>query len=96
MFQPLGSSYPIFITDTDGPNTGQIVFRCNNDSDRASLEVLARLRSPVLLQAPAGTQDWPAGGRWVMLGDYSNERAADMASMAVTFDTLNWTEVATP
>jgi hypothetical protein len=92
VFQPLGSTTVVIVSDTPGPWTGTFRIRLDPD-EQEMLDELLELRQPVLVQAPSG-QGW--ADRFVMFGDQDRARAADKAFIEWGFDTLPWTEVAEP
>lgn len=94
LFQPLDAKYPIAVLDKRSSSSGQIVFRFDTDAARLAFEALADSASVVLIQAPAGTQDWP--DRYCALGDYERERTIDSSTGVYSFDSVQWTEVARP
>jgi hypothetical protein len=94
LFQPLNAKYPIAVLDKRSSASGLIVFRFTSDTDRDKFEALANEASVVLIQAPAGVQDWP--DRFCALGDFERERAIDTSSGTYSFDSVQWTEVARP
>lgn len=91
--QPLGATYPVVISDTRGPKTGQLVLRLDSDSERDALDALLDSAVPILIQSRP-TDAWE--DRWVVIGDTDRELVFDKAWCELTYETLPWTEVERP
>lgn len=91
--QPLGREDAIAVSDTRGPETGTITFRCSDDTTRDAIMSIGTLTVPVLL-APPG--DHHERNRWVILGDESVSRLIDQYWATERDVTYTWTEVARP
>lgn len=91
--QPLGRSDAVFGRDTRGPRKGTIRVALDTAEERAAMDALLEANVSVLIQAPPGDH-WP--DRWVELGDQARGRYEDKLGIGDVFDTLPWTEVASP
>ncbi len=90
IFQALGASEAIVVSDTREARTGQITLRLDTDEEIVALDALLDSGETLLLNAPAGDH-FP--DRYVALGDLDRERIADKAFIEGTLDSLQWTEV---
>lgn len=93
VFQALGATVPIVVTDTRGGATGSIILTLLAVSEQNALLGLLNSLDTLLLQGPAahGMAD-----RYVRFGDHASARAIDKAWSVVTRETLTWIEVAAP
>lgn len=93
MFQPLGASLPVVVSDTRGGAAGVIVVQLETTEDLAALDALLDTADTLLLQGPAadGHPD-----RYVKFGDATDVRVIDKGWSHVTRITLPWVEVEGP
>lgn len=91
--QPLGRSDAVVITDTRGPESGEIVFRLSADVDRDAVMSLADLGIPLLLAAQPNHHE---RDRWIVLGDEQIERLIDKSWSTERNGTYSWVEVLRP
>jgi len=93
VFQAIGSSSAVVVSDTRGPSAGSVTFRVDSDEDKADLDTLVESTTPLLLQ---GAPDEHWSDRYIVLGDYSRTRAYDKAFAETSFDSTSWIEVESP
>lgn len=93
VFQPLGRTDPVVVSDTRWPKTGEVVLWMEDDDERDALEALLDTLAPLLLQAADGDE---RPDRWVVFGDVAEESAVDKLAVSDTRNRLTWTEVARP
>lgn len=93
IFQPLGSSAAVVISDTRGPASGTVTLRLDSLEDQAALDALLDTTDTLLLQSPAGE----GGPGYVRLGNHERARiVSNLASAKRTFDTLEFVAVDKP
>lgn len=92
-FQPLGSSEAVVVTDTRGPESGSIRFRCDTDEEQAALRALIDALVPVLVQFRPEDHE---PDRWLSLAEHTRERFFDQSWAEGTWHELPWVEVARP
>lgn len=93
IFQPIGATDPLVVSDTRGPKTGSLTIRVDTDEEKDALDALIELAQPVLLQGVPG-QHWD--DKYVVLGDWQRVRAPDKSFVEATLETTSWTEVQKP
>lgn len=93
VFQALGATRALVVSDTRGADRGTIVFRVDTDSQASALNELLDSGEVLLLQGAPG-QHWT--DRYVVLGDLDRARLVDKAYVEGTLDTLTWVEVDAP
>lgn len=93
VIQPLSRDDAIVVSDTRGPESGEITFRLDDDGDRDAIMAIADLVTPVYLRPKAGDHE---RARWVILGDEQITRLVDSASFVHRNGTYQWTEVEPP
>ena len=93
IFQPLGRTDAIVISDTPAPWQGTIVIYAPDADARAAIDALLALGEPLLLQGVPGNH-WD--DRYVSFGDHDRARSVDKAWIAGTGETLPWIEVTAP
>lgn len=91
--QPLARDDAVITSDTRGPETGEITFRCSTDTMRGLIRRLATESTPLWLQAKAGAYE---RSRWIVLGDERIERLIDKSWSDERNATYTWTEVIRP
>lgn len=91
--QPLGRDDAVIISDTRGPQTGEIVFWAEDDDTRDAIMELASTTVPLLLQHPSNAHE---DDRWIALGDESVARLIDKSWRSERDLSYGWTEVARP
>lgn len=93
VFQPLGATLPIVISDTRAGETGTTVLVLTTVAAQNALDTLLDQAATLLLQGPAaeGHPD-----RYVRFGDHSSVRQVDKSWALTTLETLPWTRVAAP
>lgn len=93
VFQPLGRSSVIVVSDKRGPPQGTMTFSLDGGVDRDAWDSLLNEVDPLLVQMPIKYK-WDE--RWVLFGDHHRERYVDMLEVDDTLDTLPWIEVPRP
>lgn len=93
IFQALGATDAIVISDTRGADRGTIVLRVDTDAEGAALDDLIDYGGVLLLQG-APNEHWT--DRYVVLGDLDRGRLVDKAFVEGTLDTFAWTQVSAP
>lgn len=93
VFQPIGATSPLVVSDTRGPKAGNISLIVDTDEEKDALDALIELAQPVLIQGVPG-HHW--SDKYVVLGDWSRVRAPDKSFVEATIDTTTWTEVQKP
>jgi len=93
VFQPIGSSDVIVVSDKRGPRTGTFSIRLDEDARKGELDDLLETESPLLVQGPA---DHHEPDRWVSIGDNERTRVIDKGWSEPTTEALQWTEVPRP
>lgn len=93
VFQAIGASNTVVVSDTRNAKQGSVTFRVDTDEEKADLDTLIQSGNPLLLQGVPG-QHWD--DRYVMFGDYSRVRAPDKSFVEATLDTTSWIEVEAP
>lgn len=92
VFQALGATLPLVVSDTRGGATGTIILRTDSAADRAALDNV--LDRTVLIQGPAADGE---PDRYVRLGDTARQRIDGLRSTAPQrTESLAWVEVASP
>lgn len=95
VFQPLGATYPIVVSDTPGPLTGTLTLLVADQAARDALDLLLASGGPLLLQGPAsGAHIVP--NLYVVTGDQGRAPVIDHSWAPKTRETLAWTRVAKP
>jgi hypothetical protein len=93
VFLPLGATRPIVVSDTRGGRTGTIVLKLATAALQDAVDALLDSNTTLLLQSPASDR-W--GSRYLRPGNHTRARPVDVQDIAVTFDSIEWTEVAAP
>lgn len=93
VFQPVGRTRPVVVSDTRGGWRGTITFRVMDAAARDEIDALLDSGAVLLLQAPEG-EHWP--DRYLRFGDQDRQRWIDKAWVEPVLDTLPWVEVDTP
>ena len=93
VFQAIGSTTAVVVSDTRGPRAGDITLRVDSDEEKADLDTLVESTTPLLLQ---GAPDEHWSDTYLVLGNYSRTRAYDKAFAETTFDSTSWIEVESP
>ncbi len=90
VFQTVGASRPVVVSDTRGGPTGIVVVQLATVALQDALDVLLDETATVLLQGPTahGHPD-----RYVSIGEHRSERVIDKGRFHMTRETLPWTEV---
>lgn len=96
VFQALGATDAIVVSDTRGPRTGQLVLMCDTDSERAAIDALLDTNAVLLLQVPSGWAHVPDAALYLTVGDQDRAPVVDNANLPKTLDTLTWTQVPAP
>lgn len=93
VFQPLGATLPIVVSDSRGGATGTIVFLLSTAVLQNALDAILDAADTFLLQGPVadGQPD-----RYVRIGDHASVRIVDKSWAKATTETLPWVEVASP
>lgn len=94
VFQPLGRSDPVIVSDVRSTFTGEVSFIMHDDEERDAFEALLAYQVPFLLQGATATNDW--NDYWVKLGDLTRSRAIEQDWGELTFDAVAWIAVARP
>lgn len=93
VFQPVGATAAIVVSDTRSPASGTVTLRTDTASERDGLDALLDTVGTLLLQAP------PSHGepdRYIRVTGSQRARVSGRATMGYRFDTLTWVEVAKP
>lgn len=93
VFQPVGATRPIVVSDKRGGPAGTIVVQLATVAMQDALDVLLDETATVLLQGPV-THGHP--DRYVRIGDHGSERVVDKGLWHMTRETLVWSEVVAP
>ncbi len=93
IFQPIGASTPLVVSDTRGSKIGNLTLRVDTDEEKDALDALIESAQPVLLQGVPG-HHWT--DKYVVLGDWSRVRAPDKSFVEATLESTTWTEVQKP
>lgn len=94
VFQPLGATLAIVISDTRTSATGTITFRTDTAAERDDLDTLVAANTVILLQLPASFDE---PDRYVILGDHTRARIEGLPPTAPQrLDTFVWRQVAAP
>lgn len=93
VFQPLGATEQIVVSDTRGGATGSLTVRLDTAAERADLDALVDANLTLLLQGPAA-HDEP--DHYLRVGDHERKRVVDHGGVTKRVDTLTWLEVAAP
>lgn len=93
VFQPLGTSSAIVVSDVRGARTGPLTIGLDTDADRDALDALVDAESAVFIQ---GTADDHWRDRWVRIFDLESNRHADVGWVAESLESFTWVEVARP
>ena len=91
--QPLGRDDAVVISDTYGPETGDVTFLIHEQDNLDDLNALLDTLAPLYLTGP---EDGVGRDRWVVFGDASLSRLIDRKADSPWEATLPWTEVASP
>lgn len=93
VFQPLGATLPVVVSDTRAGATGTVVFLLSTAVLQNALDAILDAADTLFLQGPLaeGQPD-----RYVRIGDHSSVRIVDKSWAKATTETLPWTEVASP
>jgi hypothetical protein len=92
VFQALGATDAIVVSDTPGPWSADITFRLDSLAEQAAFDALFETNGTLLLQSPPGE----GGPDYVRFGDQTRQRVVDRASAAQVFDAVRFTAVASP
>ncbi|HTE61632.1 MAG TPA: hypothetical protein VK631_14870, partial [Solirubrobacteraceae bacterium] len=92
VFQALGATHAIVVSDTRGPVTGTVAFRLDSIAEQDDLDALLDTVATLMLQSPSGQ----GGPDYVRFADQDRQRVVDWASAAQVFDALTFTAVASP
>lgn len=91
--QAAGAARPVVITDTRTSWAGTITLRADSADDRADLDEILDVRSPLLLRGPR-SHSWPDS--WVVFGDQTRTRFVDKAFVAESLEALPFNVVDRP
>jgi hypothetical protein len=92
VFQALGATSVVVISDTRGPRTGEITLRTQTEAHQDALDALLDTTDTLLLHGPVG--QGPLG--YVRFGNHSRTRAGKPADAAKTWETLEFVVVGSP
>lgn len=90
VFQPLGSSRSIAISETRGTASGAMSLLVDTEEERDALDEILSVRSPLLIHSvPAHYWD----DRYVVFDSWQRVRAPDKAYIEASIDSSTWREV---
>jgi hypothetical protein len=93
VFQPLGATHAVVVSDTEGPLAGTVVLRLDTTADQADLDALRAAVGPTLmLQSPPDE----GGPDYLVILNRERTRVTDMAAAAPSFDALEFVQVDRP
>lgn len=93
VFQALGASYPIVVSDTRSSQTGQITLRSDSDTEQAELDALLDTVGTLLIQPPTGQ----GTDLYLRVTNHDRQRVVDAAVLlGRVFEVLDFVEVAAP
>lgn len=92
VFQPLGATRPVVVSDTRGSDQGELTVMVA-EADLDTFTELIEANVPLLIQAPANHK-WP--DRWVSIGDVDFSRYVDKSWVEEGLVALLWVEVSRP
>lgn len=93
VYQALGASKPIVVTDLRGSARGTLRVRLDTEAEQDQMVALLETTDTLLIQAPPADR-WP--DRYIAVGDHDRQRIVDKSWVEPTFDTLPWIEVGVP
>lgn len=93
LFQGLGSSETIVVSDLPGAPRGDLTVAVDDDVDRDKLREIIEAADPVLLQSTPNTH-WE--DRWARLTGQTSAPPADKLGITTTLETFGWVEVPRP
>lgn len=93
VFQPLGATYPIVVTDTRMSASGVLTLRSDSTSGRDALDTLLDTLATLLVQGPVADGE---PDRYVRLGDHGRGRISGRSTAPQRSETLGWVQVASP
>jgi hypothetical protein len=93
VFQALGATYPMAVSDTRGGPTGNLTLLTESQADRDDLDQLLDGGVPLLLQFPAAAGE---PDRWVVFAEQGTQRIADKSWVRDMDESLPWSQVARP
>lgn len=93
VFQPLGATTAVVVSDTRGPKTGVLVLRTDSTTEQDDLDALLDEHATLLLQAPATD----SSVTYIRVGSHTRARVVDhTVGGARRWDELEYVEVGSP
>lgn len=92
VFQPLGASYPVVVTDTRQSREGSVILRSDSFDDQDELDDLIDTGDTLLLQGPA-TAGWHA---YIKVTNHERARTFNGQGASMVFEALSFVEVDSP
>lgn len=92
VFQALGASYPVVVSDRRESKRGTVVLRLDSTVEQDALDALLDTAGTLLLQSPAGQ----GGPDYIRVVNHQRDRAVDWADAAPSFDALEFVAVTAP
>lgn len=92
VFQALGSTSVVVVSDTRAPASGQVTLRSLTTDAQDALDTLLDLTAILLLQGPDGSGD-PG---YIVFGNHERQRIVDMQDGTRVWEVLDFNEVTSP
>ena len=92
VFQPLGATLPVVVSDTRETARGVIVLRSDSILDQAELDALLDATGTLFIQGPANAQE-PG---YVRVLSHERSKPVDMQNALVMFESLEYVVVGSP
>lgn len=89
VFQALGASFPVVVSDVRESKRGTVVLRLDSTSEQDALDALLDTSGTLLLQSPPGQ----GGPDYIRVVNHQRDRAVDWADAFPSFDALEFVVV---
>ncbi len=92
VFQPLGATYAVVVSDTRGPKTGGVTLRALTEAEQDAIDALLDTDDVLLLQSPAGG----GGPGYVKFLSHTRARIVDWHDATRSWEQLEFVVVPVP